>query len=134
MMAGTVTVDGPPKIDIARETAAPRAGEPVSFRATASDPENQLGPIAWDMDGDGNFELTGPAVSAIFAAGSHTVSARVTDGLGTPATDSDTFTVTGPGGSGGGPGSPGAAPDTKAPALTVKARTTIRARKLRRRA
>jgi plastocyanin len=133
MMAGTVTVDAPPMIKITRETAAPRAGEPVSFRAIASDPENMLGPIVWDMDGDGNFELTGPAASASFAAGSHTVSARVTDDLGTPATAADTFTVTGPAGSGGGSGSPGGGPDTKKPALSVKARSTIRARKLRRR-
>jgi plastocyanin len=138
MMAGTITVDAPPRISIARLTATPRAGGIVAFSATANDPEGHLGPIDWDMDGNGTFERAGAgtAASAAFAAGTHTVTARVTDDLGTAATASDTFTVTGAGGGpgtpGGGPGSPGAIPDTRAPALTAKARRTIRAGKLRR--
>jgi plastocyanin len=126
-MTGTVTVDAPPTIAIARETAAPRAGEPVSFRADATDPEGHAVTIDWDLDGDGTLERTnaGTTAGATFAAGEHTVRARVTDDLGAVATASHTFAVPG---TGGGPAS-----DTTAPTLTAKAPRSIRARKLRRR-
>jgi plastocyanin len=135
-MTGTVTVDAPPTIAIERQTAVPRAGEPVAFLANASDPEGKPVRIDWDMDGDGAFERAdaGAAASASFAAGSHTVRARVTDDLGASATASHTFTVpdTG-GGGGGGPGGGGTSADKEAPRLDARAPDSIRARKLRRR-
>ncbi|MET0973251.1 MAG: hypothetical protein ABWY95_07515 [Thermoleophilaceae bacterium] len=133
-MMGTVTVEPLPTIALTRETAAPRAGQPVTFRANASDPT-----IDWDLDGNGSFERlnAGVTATATFASGSHTVRARVTDDIGGRATAAHTFTVPGAGGGpgtpGGGPGSPSGGPDNRAPSLTVKARRRISAAKLRRR-
>lgn len=131
-MTGSVTVDAPPKIAIERQTAMPRAGEPVAFLANASDPEGKTLRIDWDLDGDGTFEraAAGATVSATYAAGSHTVGARATDDLGASASATHTFTV--PAG-GGTPGGGGTAGDDRAPRVEARAPDSIRARKLRRR-
>jgi plastocyanin len=136
-MSGTVTVNGPPTIALERETAAPRAGEPVSFRAAASDPNNDPVRIDWDLDGDGTFELVGAGAtaSASYAAGSYTVRAQATDDFPSSSTASHTFAVPGAGGGtpGGGGSGPGSSSDRTAPRLEARAAKSIRARKLRRR-
>jgi plastocyanin len=132
-MSGTVTVNASPTIAIERLTA-PRAGEPVSFRATASDPDGDPLSIDWDLDGDGMFErvAAGANVSASYAAGPHTVGARATDDLGASATATHAFTVPAGGGGGGTPGG-GTAGDDQAPRVKALAPDSIRMRKLRRR-
>jgi plastocyanin len=134
-MSGTVTVNAPPTIAIERQTTMPRAGEPVAFLASASDPEGKAMRIDWDLDGDGTFEraAAGATVSATYAAGPHTVGARATDDLGASATATHTFTVPAGGGGGGTPGGGGTAGDDRAPRVEARAPDSIRARKLRRR-
>jgi PKD domain len=129
-MSGAVTVNAPPTIAIERAGAL-RAGEPVSFRAAASDPDGDPLRIDWDLDGDGTFErpAAGATVSATYAAGPHTVGARATDDLGASATATHTFTV--PAAGGGGGDTPGG--DDQAPRVEASAPDSIRARKLRRR-
>ena len=97
-MSGLVTVgDGnaAPTVAIRRETAEPRAGEPVLLVARAVDPERIALSIAWDIDGDGTFERTdaGATTSGVYGAGTHTVHVRATDDLGLTAIASDSFTV-----------------------------------------
>jgi plastocyanin len=132
-MRGVVTVGAfntAPTIAVTRETAAPAAGRPVAFRATAGDPEQLPLRIDWDMDGDGTYERSGAgsSVSATFQPGTRTVRARAVDDLGAAADAAHTFTV--PGGS-----LPGGAPpaDVAAPAIAVAAPRSLSARRLRRR-
>ena len=139
-MSGVITVqasaNAPPTISLARETASPSAGEPVAFRATASDPEGQPVRIDWDLDGDGTFERIdgGATASSRYAAGSHTVTARAVDPAGASAQASLTFTVPGgPGGTGPGGGGSGGGSDTAAPTLRVKVAREVALRTLRRR-
>jgi plastocyanin len=144
-MSGVVTVgaiNAAPAIAVQRETAAPAAGAPVAFRATASDPERLALRIDWDMDGDGTFERVnaGTQASATYAAGTRTVTARAIDDLGLTATAAHTFTVpaTEPAPAAPPPGDPPAgdgpaAPDTLAPTVGVSAPRAIAARRLRRR-
>ena len=138
-MRGVVTVGSfntAPTIAVVRDTASPAAGQPVAFRASASDPERLPLRIDWDVDGDGTFERTGAgsSVTGTFEPGSRTVRARAVDDLGATAEASHTFTMPGPAG-GGQPPPPGggAAPaDVLAPAVKVGAPRSLSARRLRR--
>lgn len=135
-MAGTVSVNGLPTVAIVRETASPGAGQPVSFHATASDPDGTVARIDWDLDGDGSFERTGATAGAGFDAGTHTVRARAVDNLGASATASHTFAVAGAvggGGGGGGGAPPGSYGDIRAPDLSAHWPKSVRIGKLRRR-
>jgi plastocyanin len=142
-MTGAITVvaaNAAPVIALARETAEPVAGQPVAFRATASDPDGQSVRIDWDLDGDGTFERIdgGPSATASYVAGAHTATARAVDPAGASAQSSVTFTVGagpgGTGGSGGGPGGTGpAGGDTAAPRLRVAVARNVSLRTLRRR-
>jgi plastocyanin len=139
-MRGVVTVGSyntAPAIAVVRETASPAPGQPVAFRAAASDPELLPLRIDWDMDGDGTFERTGAGanVSGTFEPGARTVRARAVDDLGAAAEAAHAFTMPGTA-AGGQPPPPGggAAPaDVLAPALTVAAPGSFGARRLRRR-
>lgn len=139
-MTGLVTVGSsnePPAIAVQRETALPAAGQPVAFRAVASDPERLPLRIDWDLDGDGAFEGVdaGASASGAYEPGQYTVSARATDDLGATAISSHTFTVPAPAAGSGSP-PPGAATtpsDTLAPLLSVRAPRSLSVRRLRRR-
>ena len=69
--------------------------QPVTFTATASDPDGTVVSYAWALGADGVFDDgTGPTAQGTFGLGTHTVRARVTDDDGTTTTLSNTFTVT----------------------------------------
>ena len=144
-MSGVVAVgdaNTAPTIAVQRDTAVPVAGQPVAFRAIASDPERLPLRIDWDMDGDGTFELAGAGTnaSATYQPGTRTVRAQAIDDLGMTASAAHTFTVPAAGPAPAQPPAPGAPapagtlpPDTLAPAVSVSAPRTISARRLRRR-
>lgn len=78
-----------PQVEVDPSTAAPFAGDPVTFTASAADPDDD-GPfggydaIAWDLDGDGTFaENAGSTTAGITArAGLNVVAVRATDSAG----------------------------------------------------
>jgi PKD repeat protein len=100
--------------------AAPQAGQEVAFSSTSTDPDGQIASVAWDLDGDGQYDNgTTPSISRVFPdAGAFQVRLRVTDN-GSPASSNDvTRTVTvAPAGGGPGPDNPGG-PPAPAPGLT----------------
>ena len=58
----------------------PVSGESVRFVSYACDPDGRLAQIAWDFDGDGDWDDgVGRVIRHTFDAGSHTVSSRATD-------------------------------------------------------
>jgi uncharacterized delta-60 repeat protein len=60
-----------------------RPGQQVTFDATASkDPDGTIATYAWDLDGDGATDHTGPTASAAYGAGNHGVLLTVTDDAG----------------------------------------------------
>ena len=144
-MSGLVTVgyaNEPPSIALERETAEPRDGELVVFRALAQDPERIPPRIAWDLDGDGSFDAhhSGVSAGARYGPGVHTVHARATDDLGLAAESRLTFTIpAAPAPPSEGPPPPAAPPavteprTVTAPALQVHADRTIQLAALRRR-
>ena len=134
-MSGVVAVgdaNAAPTIAVQRDTAAPAAGQPVAFRAVASDPERLALRIDWDMDGDGTFERLDAGKQRerdLRSRRMRTVRARATDDLGLTAAASHAFTVPaadpGPGQpprrSGRRPPAGTLPPDTLAPAVSVSA-------------
>jgi plastocyanin len=93
-MSGLVTVgdaNQPPAVTL----------EPTdtgSFRALASDPERIALRLAWDLDGDGAFEIVngGVSASASYGPGTHTVRVRATDDRGLQAEARLQFMIPGP--------------------------------------
>jgi hypothetical protein len=62
-------------------------GDEISFDgANSTDPLGKITLFEWDMDGDGNFELSGPSLTSqtysFSEAGIHIVTMRVTDDEG----------------------------------------------------
>jgi uncharacterized delta-60 repeat protein len=77
------------------EGRAVRPGQTVTFDATASkDPDGQIASYAWDLDGDGQTDHTGPTATMTYNE-PRTVGVllRVTDDSGLTATSGETFTV-----------------------------------------
>jgi uncharacterized delta-60 repeat protein len=72
-----------------------RPGQTVTFDASASaDADGSVVAYAWDLDGDGQTDHTGPTVTTTYAAaGNHTALLRVTDNDGTTGTTGATLTV-----------------------------------------
>ncbi|MGM0591376.1 MAG: PKD domain-containing protein [Halobacteriota archaeon] len=87
------TGNTPPTAAFDYSPANPTTGEPVTLDASAStDSDGQLTSYEWDVDGDGQTDLTGETASHTFETnGSHTVTLTVGDDAG--ATDSVTKTV-----------------------------------------
>jgi hypothetical protein len=73
----------------------PTVGEAVTFTSTATDPDSPERLFyAWDLDGDGTFEVGGEIATTTFLTpGEKTLSHRVTDDLGATATATRTITV-----------------------------------------
>jgi outer membrane protein assembly factor BamB len=84
----------PPEVTLAVSNTTVGVNETVTFEATASDPDGNVTAIAWDFDGDGTADATGPTASTQYAAtGQYPVSVTVTDDTGLTATASTTVSV-----------------------------------------
>lgn len=105
----SVQQDRAPVVNLSASPATPAVGAPVTFTATASDPDGTVAAIDWDIDGDGQFDDgTGAVVTRSFGtSGSRVVSVRATDNAGVATIAFRTIEVTGP--------SQGAAPAGGAP-------------------
>ena len=88
--------NGLPIVRFAVSPQSPRAGVPVEFVSSTTDPEGDLREQAWDLDGDGEFDdARGDEVVYTFAtAGTKVVRQRATDGAGGTAIGERTLTVT----------------------------------------
>ena len=77
--------------------AAPKKNEQVTFNSLASDPENRIQMIEWDLDGDNQFDdaFGATAQKTFDTVGNNTVRLRVTDSDGGSHTVSKTVAVTG---------------------------------------
>jgi PKD repeat protein len=93
----TVLVDKPPFVDFTNTPGQPTVGTPVTFTATASDPDGTVAKVDWDLDDDGRFnDAGGPSATWTFtSAGSHIVAVRATDDQGVATIAFRTITVTG---------------------------------------
>jgi PKD repeat protein len=93
----TVLQNKPPVVTLSASPATPAVGAPVTFTATASDPDGTLAAIDWDIDGDGQFDDgAGAVVTRRFGtAGSRVVSVRATDNAGVATIAFRTIEVTG---------------------------------------
>ena len=93
----SVLQDKPPVVSLSASPATPAVGAPVTFTATASDPDGTVAAIDWDIDGDGQFDDgTGAVVTRSFgASGSRLVSVRATDNAGVATIAFRTIEVTG---------------------------------------
>jgi hypothetical protein len=75
-----VTVNNvPPRAD-AGVSYSGQEGEPIALNGTGSDVPADVLTYEWDVDGDGNYDLSGPSVSHTWLlAGDYEVTLRVTD-------------------------------------------------------
>ena len=78
--------------------SAPRAGEPVTFTSSSTDPDGSIVSTQWDLDGNGEFnDASGATVERSFPTpGSYTVRVRVTDNDGITGSAEHTVVVTAP--------------------------------------
>ena len=86
----------PPTASFDYSPSSPKAGEPVSFDASASsDPDGTIVSYGWDLDGDGAYDdATGVATTKSFAsAGVYTIGLEVTDDDGLTGSTTRTITV-----------------------------------------
>ncbi len=93
----TVTVDRPPTASIATPAngSVVAAGTPVTFTATATDPEDGdiAASVVWTSDRDGVVGGGASFSTSTLSAGTHTITAVATDGPGLTATASLTLIV-----------------------------------------
>jgi PKD repeat protein len=94
----TVVQNKAPVVTLSASPDTPAVGAPVTFTATASDPDGTVAATDWDLDGDGQFDDgTGAVVTKSFAtAGSRIVSVRATDNAGVATIAFRTIEVSGP--------------------------------------
>jgi YD repeat-containing protein len=92
-----VVADVAPQAGFGFTPSAPRAGQPVTFTSTSTDPDGTVTALEWDLDGDRLFDdaagLT--AQRAFPLAGNYTVSLRVTDDKGVSSIAFQTISVLG---------------------------------------
>src|SRR4051812_1027436 len=101
-----------PAATITWTPAAPHSGDMVVFNAATSDPDGDAVTVAWDLDGDGQFEKTAPAaVGWWMTPGPRDFTVRLTDARGAVTTGHRRGRVAGgrpvaafPGGAGAAPG------------------------------
>ena len=78
----TVTVPNQaPVADFSFAPTSPAKGETVNFSSLATDPEDRIQSLTWDLNGDNQFtDATGPTAATAFAhAGDHTVRLKILD-------------------------------------------------------
>ena len=91
-----VVANRQPTADFDFSPAAPKKNEPVTFTSLASDPENRIQILEWDLDGDNQLRrrLRPDARTKSFdSPGSKTVRLRITDSDGGSHTAAKTLTV-----------------------------------------
>ncbi|MEA2276609.1 MAG: hypothetical protein QOC78_1569 [Solirubrobacteraceae bacterium] len=95
IIAGTVSVGGPPIASFSFSPTAPAAGRTVTFTSSSRDIDGAVVNQAWDLNGDGQFsDASGPTAQYAFpAAGNYTVALRVTDNSGLTSTAFQTVAV-----------------------------------------
>jgi PKD repeat protein len=105
-----------PVVSLSASPATPAVGAPVTFTATASDPDGTVAAIDWDIDGDGQFDDgTGAVVTRSFGiSGSRVVSVRATDNAGVATIAFRTLEVTGSSEGQSGAGAAGGSPTAAA--------------------
>jgi len=84
-----------PTADFEFSPASPQKNEPVTFTSLASDPENRIEKLEWDLDGDNQYDdAAGPNAQKTFdSPGNKTVRLRVTDLEGASHTATKTVTI-----------------------------------------
>jgi plastocyanin len=95
IIAGTVSVGGPPIAAFNFSPTSPTVGRTVTFTSSSRDIDGAVVAQAWDLNGDGQFsDASGPTAQYAYpAAGNYTVALRVTDNSGLTATAFQTVTV-----------------------------------------
>ena len=95
MTKNVVIANRPPTADFDFSPAAPKKNENVTFTSLASDPENRIQVLEWDLDGDNQYDdAFGPTAQKAFdTPGTKTVRLKVTDSDGGSHTVSKTLTV-----------------------------------------
>ena len=84
-----------PSVSLSASTATAPTGTPVSFAATASDPDGTIASIALDLDGDGSFETAGASGTRAYTTpGTYTVRAQALDDRGDAGLASVQVTIT----------------------------------------
>jgi PKD repeat protein len=87
-----VVQNAAPVAAIAQDLAAPVTGDPITLSSASTDPDGDALTCAWDLDGDGTFDVPGCSVTRrIPKAGTFNVALRVSDGV---ATDTVSHAVT----------------------------------------
>jgi hypothetical protein len=78
-----IQLNHPPTGAITLAPAAPHTGDVVTFAAGSSDRDGDAVTTAWDLDGDGRFETTGPTATHTWTtSGPEAVRVRLTDARG----------------------------------------------------
>jgi hypothetical protein len=85
--------DHPPVVGFAWAPVAPKSGDTLTLTATASDPDDDLASVRWDLDGDGSYETLGTTATARLDRGPHTVGVRAIDAKNHSATATRVITV-----------------------------------------
>ncbi len=80
-----VTSNSLPTLSVAASPTSAPTGTPITFTASATDPDpgGSIAAYALDLDGDGSFETPGPSGTRSFSVpGTYTVRAQATDNAG----------------------------------------------------
>ena len=90
-----VIANRPPVSDFEFSPTAPQKGQTVNFTSLASDPENRIQILEWDLDGDNQYDdAFGPTASKVFdTPGTKTVRLRITDSDGGSNSAAKTLSV-----------------------------------------
>ena len=84
-----------PAVTLSASTTTAPTGTPISFAATASDPDGAVASIALDLDGDGTFETPGATGTRAYpVAGTNTIRARALDNRDDAGLASVTISIT----------------------------------------
>ena len=92
----TVTVANRlPTADFTYDPASPRKGQAITFSSLATDPENRVQSVTWDLDGDGQYDDAAgiTAQTSFDTPGDHTVRLRIDDLDGGSHTASKTIAI-----------------------------------------